>query len=145
MKIMLSAGTRPEIIKLFPVIKELERRDIDHILVSTGQHSDLLRQTLDVLGIVPDYDFNVSLPNQGLCYVASSVLARIEKVLVREKPDLLLVQGDTSSALAAALGGFYCGVPVAHVEAGLRTGDMTQPFPEEANGCLIDSISSLLF
>ena len=144
-KIVISFGTRPEIIKLFPVIKELEKTDNEVILISTGQHSDLLRQTLDVLDIVPDYDFSVSLPNQSLPYVVSSVLASIEKALVKEKPDLLAVQGDTGSALAAALGGFYCNVPVAHVEAGLRTFDMTQPFPEEANRQMIDAISSLLF
>lgn len=145
MKIVIILGCRPEVIKLFPVLLELDRMGIEHVVISTGQHSDLLRQTLDTFGIAPDYDLCISWPNQSLGYITSSILSKIEEILNKELPDVVIVQGDTNTAFAGALSAFYQQIPVAHVEAGLRTFDISQPFPEEANRVMIDALSSFLF
>jgi UDP-N-acetylglucosamine 2-epimerase (non-hydrolysing) len=128
-------GTRPEAVKLGPVVHELARHP-DHILSRvcvTAQHRDMLDQVLDIFGIRPDYDLDVMQDNQTPTQVASVVLARLEPILRDERPDWVLVQGDTTTVAVAALAAFYARCRVGHVEAGLRTGDRWQPFPEEIN------------
>jgi UDP-N-acetylglucosamine 2-epimerase (non-hydrolysing) len=128
-------GTRPEAVKLGPVVRELARHP-DHILSRvcvTAQHRDMLDQVLDIFGIRPDYDLDVMQDNQTPTQVASAVLARLEPILRDERPDWVLVQGDTTTVAGAALAAFYARSRVGHVEAGLRTGDRWQPFPEEIN------------
>jgi len=145
MKVAVVFGCRPEVIKLFPVLLELEKDSIDHVVISTGQHSNLLRQTIEALDVRLDYDLCISCPNQSLSYITASVLSKIEEIFKAESSDLVIVQGDTNTAFAGALSAFYQKIPVAHVESGLRTFDITQPFPEEANRVMIDAISSILF
>ncbi|HEY3059034.1 MAG TPA: UDP-N-acetylglucosamine 2-epimerase (non-hydrolyzing) [Chloroflexota bacterium] len=128
-------GTRPEAVKLGPVIRELARfpeRIASKVLV-TAQHRDMLDQVLRVFDVQPDYDLDVMQDNQTPTQVAATVLARLEPILKAERPDWVLVQGDTTTVAAAALAAFYARSKVGHVEAGLRTGDRWQPFPEEIN------------
>ena len=139
-------GTRPEAIKMAPVVKELESRDgIKSIVCVTAQHRNMLDQVLDIFKITPDYDLNIMKPGQTLSYITAEVLKGIEEVIIKEKPDLVLVHGDTTTAMAAALAAFYQQVPVGHVEAGLRTYDKYSPFPEEMNRQIIDRIADYLF
>lgn len=140
-------GTRPEAIKLAPVIRRLrEWPDHFHCRVAvTGQHRGLLDQVLDVFGIQPDHDLNVMQAGQSLHGVTSRMIAALEPVLVAERPDWVLVHGDTTTALAGALASFYSGVRVGHVEAGLRTGDLQSPFPEEMNRVVVGRLASLHF
>jgi UDP-N-acetylglucosamine 2-epimerase (non-hydrolysing) len=133
MKVAVVFGTRPEAIKMAPVVKELERRKIEHVVIVTAQHREMLDQKLDVFGIVPQYDLDIMQPDQDLFYVTTAVLNEIKPVLIKEKPDILLVQGDTTTSFAAALAAFYFKIPVGHVEAGLRTWNKMNPFPEEIN------------
>ncbi len=143
---LLFFGTRPEAIKLAPVIRMLEESEIfDPIVCVSGQHRKLLYQALEVFSIVPKYDLSVMIPNQSLFYLTQTGLARVEPILEKERPDLVIVQGDAQTAFVGALGGYYKRIPVAHVEAGLRTMDKYSPFPEEINRRLIDHISDLLF
>ena len=139
-------GTRPEAVKLAPVVLELQRRAgsslISHVCV-TGQHRDMLDQVLRVFGIVPDVDLNVMADNQSPTQVASAVLARLEPILHQLRPDWVVVQGDTTTVALAALAAFYARVRVAHVEAGLRTDDKWQPFPEEINRRVAGVIADL--
>jgi UDP-N-acetylglucosamine 2-epimerase (non-hydrolysing) len=150
-KILFVFGTRPEAIKLAPVVSEFRGKDAEDSaafaarVVVTGQHRGLLDQALDVFGIHPDYDLNVMRPGQTLFDSTSRILAALEPVLRAERPDLVLVQGDTTTAFCGALAAFYMGVPVGHVEAGLRTGDMREPFPEEMNRVLISKLAALHF
>ena len=150
-KILFVFGTRPEAIKLAPVVSEFRRIDAEDSaafaarVVVTGQHRGLLDQALDVFGIRPDYDLNVMRPGQTLFDSTSRILAALEPVLRAERPDLVLVQGDTTTAFCGALAAFYMGVPAGHVEAGLRTGDMREPFPEEMNRVLISKLAALHF
>ena len=133
LKVLTVFGTRPEAVKLGPVIRELGRhpaRVISRVCV-TAQHSDMLDQVLRVFDIQPDHDLDVMQDNQTPTRVASAALARLEPVLAAEQPDWVLVQGDTTTAAVAALAAFYARARVGHVEAGLRTGDRWQPFPEE--------------
>jgi UDP-N-acetylglucosamine 2-epimerase (non-hydrolysing) len=135
LKVLTVFGTRPEAVKLGPVILELARypeRIASRVCV-TAQHRDMLDQVLHIFGIQPDYDLNVMQDNQTPTQVAATVLARLEPILLDERPDWVLVQGDTTTVAAAALGAFYSRCRVGHVEAGLRTGDRWQPFPEEIN------------
>ena len=140
-------GTRPEVVKLAPVHRELRAKsDIFRLVCcSTGQHRELLDQMLRVFKIQPDLDLDIIKHNQGLFHLTSSVLSRMEDVLNTVQPDVTIVQGDTSSAFAAALGSFYCRIPVAHVEAGLRSYDKFQPFPEEMNRVFISRIAEINF
>lgn len=127
-------GTRPEAIKLAPVVKAI--RDEGRMavkLIATSQHRELLRQALDPFALVPDVDLDVMTAGQSLTHVATAVLSRLEPLLKENRPDWVVVQGDTTTAFAAAVAAFYAGVPVAHVEAGLRSGQLTTPFPEEFN------------
>ena len=146
-KALLVFGTRPEVIKLAPVHKELCSRPDKFQVVTcvTGQHRELLDQTLQVFNISPDLDLDVIKPNQTLFHLTTSVLIQMEKVLADVRPDITIVQGDTSSAFTAALGSYYATIPVAHVEAGLRSYDKFQPFPEEINRILISHIADLNF
>jgi UDP-N-acetylglucosamine 2-epimerase (non-hydrolysing) len=135
LKVLTVFGTRPEAVKLAPVIRELARhadRIASRVCVS-AQHRDMLDQVLGIFDIQPDYDLDVMQDNQTPTQVAATVLARLEPVLTAEQPDWVLVQGDTTTVAAAAMAAFYARVRVGHVEAGLRTGDRWQPFPEEIN------------
>ena len=147
MKRVLSVfGTRPEAIKMAPVVKELEAREgIDSVVCVTAQHRGMLDQVLEVFQIKPDYDLDIMKPGQTLTHITAEVLKGIEEVIIKEKPDLVLVHGDTTTAMAAALAAFYQQVPVGHVEAGLRTYDKYSPFPEEMNRQIIDRIADYLF
>lgn len=140
-------GTRPEIIKLAPVIWAIERRRDTwrSITVSSSQHTDLLRPFIREFGINIDHDLTVMTPGQTPNAVLARVIEGIESLLVAERPDLVLVQGDTTTAIAGALAAFYARIPVAHVEAGLRTGNRYSPFPEEMNRRLITQLADLHF
>lgn len=133
-KVAVIAGTRPECIKMAPIYFELKKSSrIQPIFLSTAQHRQMLDQTLAVFGITPDYDLDLMQPGQTLPSLASCVLKSVSDWIAREKPDLVLVQGDTTTVLSSALAAFYARVPIGHVEAGLRTGDMLSPWPEEMN------------
>jgi UDP-N-acetylglucosamine 2-epimerase (non-hydrolysing) len=135
LKVLTVFGTRPEAVKLGPVIRELAQhadRMVSRVCV-TAQHRDMLDQVLRIFAIEPDYDLDVMQDNQTPTQVASAVLRRLEPILTREQPDWVLVQGDTTTVAVAALAAFYARAKVGHVEAGLRTGDRWQPFPEEIN------------
>jgi UDP-N-acetylglucosamine 2-epimerase (non-hydrolysing) len=136
--VMLAFGTRPEAIKMAPVVSAL--RDLTDWRVSvtvTGQHRQMLDQVLSLFAITPDHDLNVMQKSQGLPELFTRLLSGVSDVLERDRPDALLVHGDTSTTLASALAAFYAHVPVGHVEAGLRTGNMQAPWPEEANRRLV--------
>lgn len=128
-------GTRPEAIKLAPVVNQLRKRshDFDPVVIATSQHRQMLDQVLDVFGIRVDIDLNLMQPNQSLNSITRRLLETMDEVLEKSKLDCLVVQGDTTSAFAAALAAFYRKVPVAHIEAGLRSRDLLNPWPEEAN------------
>src|SRR5258708_7722546 len=142
-KIVTILGTRPEVIKMAPVIRELQgRSSVDHTIVATAQHRQMLDQVLEVFGIRPDIDLGLMKQNQGLAEFASRSLLALSNLFSELKPDAILVQGDTTTVATAALAAFYQSVRVGHVEAGLRSFDRHQPFPEEINrrlaGCLAD-------
>jgi len=146
-KVLLIFGTRPEAIKLCPVLLELRGR-ADEFQVKccvTAQHREMLDQVLQIFGVRPEYDLDLMLPGQTLAQTSARVLAALEGVLNTERPDVVLVQGDTTTTFCAALAAFYARIPVGHVEAGLRTGDLTQPFPEELNRVLTTRLSTLHF
>ncbi len=145
MAILVILGTRPEAIKLAPVIKELERQDISHKVCITSQHHEMLDPFLKLFDIRVDYDLGIMQPDQDLYHITTEVLEKLRGVLQTERPDVVVFQGDTTTALAAALAAFYEKIPVAHVEAGLRTHKKYSPFPEEMNRCLVDHLSELLF
>lgn len=145
-KVMSIFGTRPEAIKMAPVVKELESRDnIQSVVCVTAQHRGMLDQVLDAFKIEPDYDLDIMKPGQTLTHITSKVLEGIEKVVIEEKPDLVLVHGDTTTAMAGALAAFYQHTEIGHVEAGLRTYDKYSPFPEEMNRQIIDKIADYLY
>ena len=146
MKVMSVFGTRPEAIKMAPVVKALEAAPgIESIVCVTAQHRSMLDQVLELFDITPDYDLNIMKPNQTLSMIAANVLTGIEEVLVKEKPDIVLVHGDTSTTFVAALAAFYQQIAVGHVEAGLRTYDKYSPFPEEMNRQLVTRIADVFF
>lgn len=147
MKVLSIIGTRPEAIKMAPVIRELGRHAgrITSRVCVTAQHRHMLDQVLSLFDIVPDHDLDLMRERQSPTRVAASVLARLEPILAQEKPDWVLVQGDTTTAMAAAIGAFYAGVKVGHVEAGLRTFDKYQPFPEEVNRKVVCGVADLHF
>ena len=133
-KIALVFGTRPEAIKLCPVVLALKADPaFDCRVCVTGQHREMLQQVLDVFGVVPDEDLALMRPNQTLAGLTARALMALDDYLEREKPDVVMVQGDTTTVLCGALAAFYHHIPVAHVEAGLRTGNLYSPWPEEAN------------
>ncbi len=144
---MLIFGTRPEAIKMAPLVKAFQARadQFETIVTVTGQHRQMLDQVLDLFEITPDYDLDIMKPGQDLFDVTSRVLTGMRDVLDRAKPDLVLVHGDTSTSTAAALAAFYRQIPVGHVEAGLRTGDIYSPWPEEMNRLITSRIAALNF
>jgi UDP-N-acetylglucosamine 2-epimerase (non-hydrolysing) len=151
LKVLVVFGTRPEAIKLAPVIRELRESvqarspDLAVKVCVTAQHREMLDQVLRLFEIVPDYDLNLMQENQSPTQVAASVLSRLEPILLKEQPDWVLVQGDTTTVAATSLAAFYSRAKLGHVEAGLRTGDKWQPFPEEINRRVAGSIADLHF
>jgi UDP-N-acetylglucosamine 2-epimerase len=145
-KVMVVFGTRPEAIKMAPVVEALRAADgIQTIVVATAQHRQMLDQVLELFGIVPDEDLNVMKPGQNLADLTARVLTGMSEVIARHTPDLVLVHGDTSTTLATSLAAYYHRTPLAHVEAGLRTGNVYSPWPEEANRRLTAPLSTLHF
>lgn len=145
-KVMSVFGTRPEAIKMCPLILELEKHpEIESVVCLTGQHREMLDQVMDIFGIRAKYDLNIMRPKQTLTTITTSVLEKIEPILIEEKPDLVLVHGDTSTSFVVALAAFYQQIPVGHVEAGLRTYNKYSPFPEEMNRNLTGRIAELHF
>lgn len=145
-KVLTVFGTRPEGIKMSPVIKRLNEHDlIEHKACVTGQHREMLDQVMDIFKIKPDYDLNIFKGGQSLSEITTKSLIGLEKVIKEFKPDLLLVQGDTTTVFAGALAGFYNDVKIGHIEAGLRSGDLYSPFPEEANRKLTGIVTNLHF
>ena len=144
MKIMVVMGTRPEVIKLAPVVAAL-RKQVDTIVCATGQHREMLAQALDFFGIVPDVSVETMSPGSSLNILSARLLTEMDEVFSRVRPDWVVVQGDTTTAFCAGLAAFHRGIRVAHVEAGLRTGDLQNPFPEEANRSLLGRIVSRHF
>lgn len=145
-KIMLVFGTRPEAIKMCPVIKELRKRKCFDIVVTvTGQHRQMLDQVLDVFDIIPEHDLMIMKENQTLFDITNRILETIREVLLLEKPDVVLVHGDTTTTFVTALACFYLKIPVGHVEAGLRTYNVYSPYPEEFNREAVSLISTYNF
>lgn len=145
-KIMAVLGTRPEAIKMCPVIIEFKKRkNVDLYVCITGQHREMLRSVLDIFGVRADCDLDIMKEGQSLADITKAVLDGISEVLEREKPDVVLVHGDTTTAFAASLACFYKKIPVGHVEAGLRTYDVYSPYPEEFNRRAIDITARYLF
>ncbi len=145
-KIMVVFGTRPEAIKMAPVVSALQRAYNMQVSVCvTGQHRQMLDQMLDLFGITPDHDLNIMKPGQDLPDITAAVMLGMRDILHSNKPDLVLVHGDTTTSFATAMAAFYAHIPVAHVEAGLRTGNRLEPWPEEINRRLTASIAQLHF
>ncbi len=145
-KVMLVFGTRPEAIKMCPLVNELKsRRNIQTVVCVTGQHRQMLDQVLDAFSVTPDYDLSIMKDRQTLFDVTANILLNIRDVLSQEKPDIVLVHGDTSTTFVTALACFYLQIPVGHVEAGLRTNDIYSPFPEEFNRQAVSIISRFNF
>lgn len=139
-------GTRPEAIKLGPIVKALQAEpDVELTVCTTGQHREMLKQVLDLFEITPDIDLALMTPGQTLTDITSRVLEKLSPLLAEQPLDWLLVQGDTTTAFAAGLAAFYAKIPVAHVEAGLRSGDIYQPFPEEVNRKMVSAFAALHF
>ena len=146
-KVMTVFGTRPEAIKMAPVVLELQKHTdrIQTIVAVTAQHRQMLDQVLDLFQITPDYDLDIMSQGQTLYDITTKSLMGLKDVLAKEKPDLVLVHGDTTTTFAGALASYYQQVPVGHVEAGLRTGDIYSPFPEEMNSKLTGAIAAIHF
>lgn len=146
MKVVCIFGTRPEGIKMAPIVKELKRREnIETVVCVTGQHREMLDQVLDVFDIKPDYDLDIFKPGQSLTDITVNSITGIETVLKDEKPDVLLVQGDTTTVFSGALAAFYQKIKIGHVEAGLRTGNLYSPYPEEANRKMVGVLANYHF
>lgn len=146
-KILFVFGTRPEAIKMAPVVRRFKAQSSEFKIqvCVTAQHRQMLDEVLEIFNIKPDFDLNIMQDGQTLFHITSTALLRMEKVLNEEKPDLVLVHGDTTTTFAAALASFYMNTAVGHVEAGLRSYDKKHPFPEEANRLLTDAICSIYF
>lgn len=145
-KIMVVFGTRPEAIKMCPLVLELKSRtEFNTVLCVTGQHRQMLDQVLDAFGVEPDYDLSIMKDKQTLFDVTVNILERIREVLIEERPDVVLVHGDTSTTFVTALACFYLQIPIGHVEAGLRTYDIYSPYPEEFNRQAVSIISRFNF
>ena len=145
-KVMIVFGTRPEAIKVCPLINEIKKRDsIYPIVCVTAQHRQMLDQVLNMFGVIPDYDLDIMRDSQTLFDITRSILNGIEGVLIKEKPDVVLVHGDTTTSFAAALSAFYLKIPVGHIEAGLRTNNVYSPYPEEFNRQAVSIVSQYNF
>ena len=142
---MVILGTRPEVIKMVPVINKLQESGCQVTICVTAQQRQMLDQSLGFFGIIPDYDLNVMTDHQDLFYVTTEILVRLKDILTKEKPDIVLVQGDTTTALSASLAAFYLHISVGHIEAGLRTFDKYNPFPEEKNRHLLGVLADYHF
>ncbi|NCP53981.1 MAG: UDP-N-acetylglucosamine 2-epimerase (non-hydrolyzing), partial [Rhodoferax sp.] len=142
-KVLIVFGTRPEAIKMAPVVKGFQAAapQLQTVVCVTAQHRQMLDQVLTLFDIVPEHDLNIMQPGQDLFDITCNILKGLKPVLAAEQPDLVLVHGDTTTTLAASLAAYYAGVPVGHVEAGLRTGNKRAPFPEEINRKLTGSIA----
>lgn len=146
MKILSVFGTRPEAIKMAPVILKLQHTPgITSQVCVTGQHREMLDQVLDLFHITPEFDLRIMRSDQTLSSITSEILLKINDIFEKSKPDIVLVHGDTTTAFATALAAFYKKIPIGHIEAGLRTGDINHPWPEEMNRRTIDMLSSVLF
>ena len=145
--VMTVIGTRPEAIKLVPMVLELQSRpdEFNSVVCVTGQHREMLDQVLDAFGVKPDHDLNLMAPNQSLAQITARATAGLDEVFKTVQPDVVLVQGDTTTAFCGALVGHYHQVKIGHVEAGLRTGNKFSPFPEEINRRLIGRLADLHF
>jgi UDP-N-acetylglucosamine 2-epimerase (non-hydrolysing) len=144
MKIMIVFGTRPEAIKMAPLVLMLKKNSlIETYVCVTGQHREMLDQVLNTFELKPDYDLGIMTPGQSLTGITTKILEQFRSILIDLKPDLTVVHGDTSTAFAASLASYYEKIPVAHVEAGLRTGNIYSPWPEEANRKLISCLSAI--
>ncbi len=145
-KVMSVFGTRPEAIKMAPLVLELQKHEnIESIVCVTAQHREMLDSVIEIFSLKPDYDLDIMEPGQTLTSITTKTITGMDRMLDDVKPDILLVHGDTSTAFAGALAGFYHKIPVGHVEAGLRTGDRYSPYPEEVNRRLISEIAELHF
>nr|WP_208096719.1 UDP-N-acetylglucosamine 2-epimerase (non-hydrolyzing) [Paenarthrobacter sp. MSM-2-10-13] len=137
-------GTRPEAIKMAPIVRALQESEHLHCVVTvTGQHREMLDQVNELFGITPDHDLNILQPGQSLTDIMTRTMSGLDTLFAREKPDAVVVQGDTTTSTAGAIAAFYHGIPVVHVEAGLRSGNLLSPFPEEANRKITSQIASL--
>jgi len=145
MKFMTIFGTRPEAIKIIPVIRRLKESGCEVIICVTAQQREMLDQSLDFFEIIPDYDLNIMVDCQDLFYVTIKALEGLKKILQKERPDVVLVQGDTSTAFTASLAAFYLQISIGHIEAGLRTHNKYNPFPEEKNRHLIGVLTDYHF
>lgn len=144
LRIMTIYGTRPEAIKVAPVIKAIEKTDdLESIVVVTGQHREMLDQVNTMFGIIPDHDLNIMSAGQSLNGIVAKVISGVDRILELEQPDAVIVQGDTSTVMGAAVAAFNRQIPVIHLEAGLRSGNIDSPFPEEANRKLTSQITKL--
>ena len=145
-KVLLIFGTRPEAIKMAPLIHEFKKNKLFSCFVCvSAQHRLMLDQVLQLFNILPDYDLNIMKKNQNLNEITSTILIKLRKILMSIRPDIVLVHGDTSTTFAATLAAFYEQIPVCHVEAGLRTGNLYSPWPEEANRKMTSIISNYHF
>ena len=146
-KVMLVFGTRPEAIKMAPLVKEFQKfpDQFETIVCVTGQHREMLDQVLQIFDIIPDYDLNIMKQGQDLYDITARVLTGMRDVLIKCKPDVVLVHGDTTTSTAAALAAFYQQIPVGHVEAGLRTRNIYSPWPEEMNRQITGRIATYNF
>lgn len=146
MKVISVFGTRPEAIKMAPIIKALSADEaFDSKVLVTAQHREMLDQVLDFFDITPDFDLNVMKEGQSIEYITTETLNGVSAILAQEKPDMVLVHGDTTTTFAACLAAVYAHIPVGHVEAGMRTGDLSQPFPEELNRTLVGHMATWHF
>lgn len=146
-KIAVIFGTRPDTIKMAPIIQEIKKnsRQFELLTIATAQHRQMLDQVLQVFDIKPDYDLNIMKPKQTLASITKNTIEELDNVFSKEKPDMVLVQGDTTTTFVGSLASFYRQIPVGHIEAGLRTNDKANPFPEEINRRLTSSITELHF
>lgn len=146
MRLLCVFGTRPEAIKMAPIIKEMQSaKDVELRICVTGQHREMLDQVLGLFSIVPHYDLQLMRQGQNITDIFADMVKALRPILAEYEPDLMLVHGDTSSTLAAAMAATYARIPVGHVEAGLRTGDLSSPWPEEANRRMVGSVATLHF
>jgi len=146
LKILTIFGTRPEAIKMAPIVLGLQQEEgMESVVCVTAQHRQILDQVLDLFEIMPDYDLDLMAPGQDLFDITTKSLLGLRDILRKDKPDLVLVHSDTTTCFASALAAFYENIPVGHVEADLRTGDLKAPFPEEANRSLVGRIANYHF
>jgi UDP-N-acetylglucosamine 2-epimerase (non-hydrolysing) len=144
-RILVVFGTRPEAIKLFPLVHALRRTNADVRVCVTGQHREMLDQVLEIARITPEHDLDLMLPNQSLDMLSARLLTELGKVMDADQPDRVIVQGDTATAMIGALTAYYRKIPVGHVEAGLRSGNIYHPWPEEVNRKVVGAIADLHF